>query len=154
MQIIGLDPGSCGAAVLLREDGSTDIARFDKMTQTDIAEALCEWQWGGGGPIYENAHCFAYLEKVHSMPKQGVSSTFKFGLNYGFLIGCLTALRIPYEFVTPNTWQKALSCQSKGKKNVTKAKAQQLFPHLKIIHTIADALLIAEYGRRTFTERK
>ena len=92
--------------------------------------------------------CFAYLEKVHAMPKQGVSSTFKFGLNYGFLIGCLTALRIPFEFVTPNTWQKALSCQSKGDKNVTKAKAQQLFPHLKIIHTIADALLIAEYGRR------
>ena len=37
MNIIGLDPGSCGAAVLLREDGSTDIARFDKLTQTDIA---------------------------------------------------------------------------------------------------------------------
>jgi Holliday junction resolvasome RuvABC endonuclease subunit len=144
MQIIGLDPGSCGAAVLLREDGSTDIARFDKLTQTDIADALREWSQDA---------CFAYLEKVHSMPKQGVSSTFKFGLNYGFLIGCLTALKIPFEFVTPNTWQKALSCQSKGDKNVTKAKAQQLFPHLKIIHTIADALLIAEYGRRTFTER-
>ena len=145
MNIIGLDPGSCGAAVLLREDGSTDIARFDKLTQTDIADALREWSQDA---------CFAYLEKVHSMPKQGVASTFKFGLNYGFLIGCLTALKIPFEFVTPNTWQKALSCQSKGDKNVTKAKAQQLFPHLKIIHTIADALLIAEFGRRTFTERK
>ncbi|MCJ7828454.1 MAG: hypothetical protein MUP81_01780 [Dehalococcoidia bacterium] len=143
--IIGIDPGSCGAAVLLREDGSTDIARFDQMTQTDIADALREWKADS---------CFAYLEKVHSMPKQGVSSTFKFGLNYGFLIGCLTALKIPYDFVTPNTWQKALSCQSKGDKNVTKAKAQQLFPNLKIIHTIADALLIAEYGRRknTFTK--
>jgi len=142
MNIIGLDPGSCGAAVLLREDGSTDIARFDKLTQVDITDALSEWTLDTETP------CFAYLEKVHAMPKQGVSSTFKFGLNYGFLIGCLTALKIPYEFVTPNTWQKALSCQSHGDKNVTKAKAQQLFPHLKIIHTIADALLIAEYGRR------
>ena len=142
MNIIGLDPGSCGAAVLLREDGSTDIARFDKLTQTDIADALREWN---------NDACFAYLEKVHSMPKQGVASTFKFGLNYGFLIGCLTSLMIPFEFVTPNTWQKALSCQSHGDKNVTKAKAQQLFPHLKIIHCIADALLIAEYGRRKIT---
>jgi len=142
MNIIGLDPGSCGAAVLLREDGSTDIARFDKLTQTDIADALREWN---------NDACFAYLEKVHAMPKQGVASTFKFGLNYGFLIGCLTSLMIPFEFVTPNTWQKALSCQSHGDKNVTKAKAQQLFPHLKIIHCIADALLIAEYGRRKIT---
>jgi len=150
MQIIGLDPGSHGAAVLLREDGSTDIARFDKLTQSDVVDTLSEWRWGNG-PDYESVGCFAYLEKVHSMPKQGVASTFKFGLNYGFLIGCLTALKIPFEFVTPNTWQKALSCQSKGNKNVTKAKAQQLFPQLKIIHCIADALLIAEYGRRKNT---
>ena len=139
MNIIGLDPGQKGAAALLREDASIDIIRFDILTQADIAEALCEWADG---------NCFAYLEKVHAMPKQGVSSTFKLGNNYGFLIGCLTCLKIPYEYVTPNTWQKALSCQSKGDKNVTKSKAQQLFPKLKINHVISDALLIAEYGRR------
>jgi len=27
--------------------------------------------------------------------------------------------------------------------------AQQLFPQLKITHSIADAVLLAEYGRRT-----
>jgi hypothetical protein len=37
---------------------------------------------------------------------------------------------------------------SKGDKNVTKRRAQQLFPQLKVTHAIADALLIAEYGRR------
>lgn len=143
MNIIGLDPGMSGAAVLLRPDGSTDIARFDKLTQADIAETLMEW-WNED----PNIAPFAFLEKVHAMPKQGVSSTFKFGMGFGFLIGCLTCTKIPFEFVTPNTWQKALSCQSKGDKNVTKAKAQQLFPQLKIIHAIADALLIAEFGRR------
>lgn len=143
MNIIGLDPGQNGAAALINSNGVIiDIARFDKLTQADIADALIEWT------MDTETGYFAYLEKVHAMPKQGVSSTFKFGTNFGFLIGCLTALKIPFEFVTPNTWQKALSCQSKGDKNVTKAKAQQLFPERKIIHTIADALLIAEYGRR------
>jgi len=141
MNIIGIDPGQKGAAVLIRQDGSIDIAQFSKMTEADIADTLREWD-------DRDTHPFAYIERVHAMPKQGVSSTFKFGTNYGFLIGCLTALKIPFEFVTPNTWQKFLSCQSKGNKNVTKQKAQQLFPHEKIIHEIADALLIAEYGRR------
>ena len=144
MDIIGLDPGANGAAVLLREDGTVDIAQFSKMTQRDIVDALCEWQSCG---VFET-QLFAYLEKVHAMPKQGVSSTFKFGVNFGFLIGCLTALSIPFEYVTPNKWQKALSCQSHGDKNITKQKAQQLFPSEKVIHATADALLIAEYGSR------
>jgi crossover junction endodeoxyribonuclease RuvC len=87
------------------------------------------------------------------MPKQGVSSTFKFGVNYGFLRGMLTAHKIPFEEVTPQKWQKAMGCLSKGNKNVTKAKAQQLFPNLKITHKVADALLIAEYCRRTHVSR-
>jgi len=50
--------------------------------------------------------------------------------------------------VSPVKWQSALSCLTKGKKNVTKARAQQWFPKIKVTHGIADALLIAEYGRR------
>jgi hypothetical protein len=45
-------------------------------------------------------------------------------------------------------WQGALECLSGGSKNVTKLRAQQLFPGEKVTHGSADALLIAEYGRR------
>jgi hypothetical protein len=41
-----------------------------------------------------------------------------------------------------------MSCLTKGDKNVTKSRAQELFPEVKVTHAIADALLIAEYGRR------
>jgi hypothetical protein len=41
-----------------------------------------------------------------------------------------------------------MRCLTKGDKNVSKARAQELFPALKITHATADALLIAEYGRR------
>lgn len=90
----------------------------------------------------------ALLEKVHAMPGQGVTSMFTFGKGYGFLRGCLSSGGIPFDDVTPQAWQKALGCLTKGDKNVSKAKAQQLFPHLKITHATADALLIGEYLRR------
>jgi hypothetical protein len=38
--------------------------------------------------------------------------------------------------------------ETKGDKNVSKRRAQELFPQLKVTHATADALLIAEYGRR------
>lgn len=102
---------------------------------------------------------FAYIEKVAAMPGQGVVSMFSFGRNYGFLRACLIASGIPFEDVTPLKWQRPLGLvktRSKGapkesstdKKNRHKARAQQLWPDLKITHAIADALLIAEWGRR------
>jgi len=41
-----------------------------------------------------------------------------------------------------------MGCMTKGDKNVSKRKAQELFPSMKVTHASADALLIAEYGRR------
>jgi crossover junction endodeoxyribonuclease RuvC len=103
----------------------------------------------------EPAKMRAFLEKVHAMPKQGVTSCFTFGQNYGFIRGLLTALEIPFEDVTPNAWQKQAGLLRRNKdetitqkKNRHKQQAQQLFPHLKVTHAIADALLICEYGRK------
>ena len=90
----------------------------------------------------------ATIENVHAMPKQGVTSSFTFGKNFGFLIGLLTACCIPYKFVTPQKWQKGMQCMTKGDKNISKAAAQRLWPKIKITHAIADSLLIAEYGRQ------
>jgi hypothetical protein len=68
-----------------------------------------------------------------------------------------------HEYVTPQKWQKefglivtgrGLGQDDTAKKNRNKARAQELFPGIKITHAIADALLIAEYGRRTLAARK
>jgi len=45
------------------------------------------------------------VEDVHSMPKQGVSSTFKFGMGCGIIHGVAGALRLPLTLVTPNKWK-------------------------------------------------
>jgi crossover junction endodeoxyribonuclease RuvC len=138
--VIGLDPGASGGIAWI-VDGVADCRKMPE-TERDIWELLSVLRLRGGT---------AFIERVHSMPKQGVASSFKFGQQYGTLRGMLIGSEIPFEEVTPQRWQKALGCLTKGDKNVSKAKAQQLFPHLKITHAVADALLIAEYARRIRT---
>ena len=145
MLIIGVDPGASGAAAWYC-NGVHHAHPFKDLTEVEILE-----MFEGVG-----RNSFAYLERVHSMPGQGVASTFKFGMNYGMLRMALIAASIGFETVTPTTWQRKLSCLSKGDKKVTRAKAQELFPEVNITgrgvkaptHAVADALLIAEYGRR------
>ena len=145
---IGIDPGKSGSIALIKSDGGNKkelitTIRFNT-TEADVA-------WAFRDVLEEHIKCtlFASIEKVSSMPGQGVSSTFKFGQWYGFARGLLYAYQIPFEFVTPSKWQKRLGCLTKGDKNITKDKAQRLFPKQKIIHATADAILIAEYTRIT-----
>lgn len=149
MIFIGIDPGqSGGIAVLGANQSGIPLCYGLDTTEKDIRDVLWPLQPFMKGSE-NDSRSFALIERVHSMPKQGVASSFKFGQNYGFLRGCLISLGIPFEEVTPQKWQKAMGCLTKGDKNVSKAKCQQLFPSIKVTHAIADALLIAEFARRT-----
>jgi len=90
----------------------------------------------------------AYIEQVSSSPQMGVVSAFSFGRGYGNLEMALTAAGIPFERVRPQVWQKAMGCMTKGDKNISKQRSQELFPDKKVIHATADALLIALYGTK------
>ena len=95
------------------------------------------------------------LEKQQAMPKQGVVSMLKIGISFGTWLGALSALKIKYELVHPRTWQKEILRDAQG--TDTKARslnvARRLFPdvdlHLKGDHNKSDALLLAEYKRRS-----
>lgn len=93
---------------------------------------------------------YGYMENVHSSPQMGVTSAFTFGHGVGALKMALVACSIPFQLVTPQTWQTKMGCRTGGDKNISKNKAQKLFPSVKVTHAIADALIIAEYGRRAF----
>lgn len=144
MIYIGVDPGASGAIVVLNRGLELRGLIRNSETEADIA-AFVRSQ---AHDVYKP---FAYIERVHSMPKQGVASSFKFGQSYGFLRGLLIACGIPFEEISPVKWQTEMKCRSGGDKNVTKARAQQLFPDVKVTHANADALLLAEYCRRTRT---
>ena len=136
---MGIDPGYSGAIAIVDHRGSfVDCVRL-KETEHDVSDFLSEC-----APHVETA----VLEKVNAMPRQGVSSTFKFGTSYGFCRGLLVCHRVRFETVPPGTWLRAMGCLSKGDKNVTKSAAQRLFPKEKVVHATADAMLLAEYARR------
>lgn len=139
MLIIGIDPGKSGGVAWMYSNALIPLAAKMPDTPHELVDLL-------RGNDLSDAKC--YLEKVHAMPGQGVTSMFTFGQGVGQIEGVLAALAIPFEWVTPQKWQGAMSCKTGGDKNVSKRKALELFPGTKWTHATADAALICEYGRR------
>jgi len=150
---IGIDVGKSGGIAWIDETGKACVEKMPdtlkdlwELIEKDILHATGNLHFGNS-----TRNCKAYLEQISSSPQMGVVSAFTFGNGYGHLEMALTAAGIPFERVRPQVWQKALNCLTKGEKNVTKRRAQELFPSIKVTHINADALLIAEYGRRIQT---
>jgi hypothetical protein len=145
---IGIDPGKNGGIAWIT-DGKPCVEKMPE-TLADLWELIHDirhgWQYGSALD-----KCRAYVEQVHSSPQMGVKSAFTFGNGFGHLEMALTAAGIPFERVRPAAWQKALGCLTGGDKNVSKRRAQELFPQLKVTHATADALLIAYYGTKQTT---
>lgn len=141
LHYIGVDPGMSGGAAVVDDRGQiAKVFKFKGLTLHDLSKEFID--------IKRNLPVTAaVMEKVHSMPGQGVSSTFKFGQSFGQLEMILVGLQFPYDLVTPAKWMTKMRCKTGGDKNVSKAAAQRRWPKQKITHAIADALLIADYCR-------
>lgn len=97
-----------------------------------------------------------FIEKVHAFTGQGVSSTFKFGANYGGLLGILGAMNVDYQLVIPRTWKKVvLGSEFEHDKDGTIDFLRCNYPTVNLLATprsrkphdgMADALAIAHYG--------
>ena len=154
MIYIGIDPGKNGGIAILRVENNQFVNAFTYVfDETTLVTMLY--------PVRASYCCKCILEHVHAMPKQGVSSTFNFGMNFGFIQGVLKAYGIPYELVTPQKWKKEFSCTSD--KNTSIEVCKRLFPNVNLKATdrckkdhdgMAEALLIAEYGRRHYNGRE
>lgn len=150
MITIGIDPGLTGAAAALDEQGivleldDLPVYRDAKLAMID-GDALCTWLFNaaGGRPAR------VLVERVHSMPKQGVSSSFTFGLTFGSILGAVRASKMPLVLVPPTQWKKALGLISD--KPQALARARMLFPLADLARKKdigrAEALLIAHWGR-------
>lgn len=138
---LGIDPGAGGGFALVDRNGQIRPSHVWKRPELegDIRDLF---KYGFKGQVQ-----MALIEKVHAMPGQGVVSMFKFGMGYGFLRGMLIAYEIPFQEIAPVTWQRYQHCLTHGDKNISKAKAWQLWPNVKVTHAIADAMLIAKHCR-------
>ena len=147
--VIGIDPGASGGMAVFDASGGLKLYPFE--TPGDAVAVLQAMP-----ACTVSQRVVAYLERVGSMPGQGVASTFKFGTNYGGWQWALQALGIGFQLVGPRTWQKALGVQPRKQKVEPKSHhkrrlkdlAQKLYPQERLTLRTSDALLIAEYGRR------
>jgi len=145
--LIAIDPGASGGIAVWR-DGQPADAMPMPPTEGDVLNLLRQL-------AVDPANTVAVVEEVGGYvgKAQPGSSAFKFGRNFGFLLGVLQTLGVRVELVRPQKWQKALGlgnasgCSSKSEwKNKLKGCAQRLHPHLKPTLATADALLILEHA--------
>ena len=117
---IGIDPGATGAYTILRENGRYDIEDWED--EFVFANTLAEWKSDYNIMI-------AVVEAQHSMPKQGVASVFKFGVNYGLIRGVLAAHRIITELISPQNLaaRHAPQCRWAGHQNPISGFGTQAF---------------------------
>lgn len=147
---IGIDPGSTGSLFCLKDDNTFFHIRFKdcdfKLLATHFINILS---------YVSDGVAYICLEQVHSMPGQGVSSTFTFGENYGFIQGILYShFHFPC-FVSPKKWKKYYidkynitydtDSTKIQKKALFKPVAQSLIPNLKLTNDLVDSFLIANY---------
>lgn len=142
MILCGIDPGANGSIAIF--DGN-EIYFRDYKTKglisyiellTDFSPDLC------------------IVEKVHSMPGQGVSSTFSFGQRLGEIEGMLMSFSVPYRLVLPRVWQKNLGLNPKATKKDIASVLLKLYPHAQLygakgglLDGRSDALGLLHYAR-------
>lgn len=153
---IGIDPGVSGGIAVLDQHGDDIDVRATAMPDTQQGV----WDFITSIPLHQCAT--AVVEQVHSSPQMGVVSAFTFGRQVERVQMALTARAIPFTEARPQKWQPVMGVvyprAPKGPdgkraftpkdKNISKARAQELFPGLTVTHAIADALLIADFCRR------
>ncbi len=140
--VIGIDPGLTGAiaalGVLSESVAIIDMpvmdGRVDPYELVGILTAL--------GPVDR-----VVVESQQAFPRQGVSSSFKTGMNYGILLGVLAALERPVVHVSAAVWTRSLRVGAD--KGAHRRRACETWPaHAALFKRVkddgrADAALIA-----------
>ena len=105
-----------------------------------------------------------YIERAHPMPSQGVTSSFNYGMGYGFWLAIIAMLGVSHTKITSGVWSKVMLVGKDTstltlRKHASRARALELFPYLAESirlakhHGRSDAVLIGEYGMRQDKQR-
>lgn len=125
--IIGVDPGKSGAFAVLDEMGALlgveDMPVVGPIISAVILDQLVHDYVDPLGPVCPG---HAVVEDVHSMPKQGVSSSFAFGRSLGVVEGVLAGQGWAITYVSPAKWKKAMGLSAD--KGVSRRRAIETWP--------------------------
>jgi crossover junction endodeoxyribonuclease RuvC len=143
MIVVGIDPGSVSGALGCLGTGPqmvSDLATIEGQINVPAFAAA----------LRTLSPDVVVIERVHSMPKQGVASTFKFGASYGIILGVVGALGIPSFLVQPAVWKGHHGLGGKDNDAVRNAAVRRhpmlsASMILKKHHNRASALMIAQW---------
>ncbi len=145
--IIGIDVGKSGGIVALDgKDGSVIGITKTPETIQDHLDMLSQ---------YTGENAIAVVEKVGGHYGDAAFSAFNFGFTCAIMHTALTFCKIPFDLVSPKTWQKFYGMSKyKGEtgtswKNRLKSTAQEMHPNTKMTLWGSDAVLIGNYYYQT-----
>jgi crossover junction endodeoxyribonuclease RuvC len=159
--VIGIDPGKKGAIVLYSRDGAGKVEPHRMPTRMNGKKVEIDLYGIDKiiNPALAISECFAFIEDVHAMPGQGVTSMFSFGFSTGAMHGILSYCNIPIYKVTPQSWKRVILKGLGTDKAAAIEYCHQHYPQISLIPTgcrvpsdgLADGLCIAEYGWKKLT---
>ena len=151
MNIVGIDPGKKGAAVIKRVEDGVLVAK-ELSILMDCPS------------LFSNIHKqigldHVFIEKAQAFPKDGVRNAFSYAMNFGRILGWIETLMIPYTLVPPQTWTRVMhiGCTGDNPKDKSLQVVRRLYPEADLTFSararkphdgLVDAILIATYGER------
>ncbi len=142
--ICGVDPGAKGGLGVIHAESGRYI-RSCRMPVIKVGKPLVDVM--RVMDFLDNVEVVV-VEDVHSMPGQGVASTFQFGRMLGMIDAVVMALELRLERVTPAVWKRYYGISRDKLSSLSKAHV--LYPgrvdwNVKANDGVAEALLIANY---------
>lgn len=152
LMYVGIDPGQQGGVAFLCPGNNNITLHRMPANHKELSELITRMRTAT-----------VVIEKAQPMPGQGSVAGFSYGVGYGILLGMMVAHGIRYTEVRPAEWKKLVLAGVSGKGKTKKEKkddsimaVERLFPDVNLIpggcrkphDGIAEALLLAEYGRR------
>lgn len=149
--VCGIDPGASGAIAIY--DGGElliyDMPVYYKMKGKTSRKMVDFEHLNRILRIYKKID-HVFIENVSAQFGNGASAAFSFGWSCACVENAVISAFLPYTYVTPQTWKKAMQCPAD--KDESRRRAGQLLPQFK--HNWdrkkddgrAEAALIALYG--------
>jgi hypothetical protein len=127
---IAIDPGLTGAIALIDSYGILLEVHDMPVLAGDVSAQMLAVMFMAevhdGAKLDANTYGCAVIEDVHSMPKQGVASSFKFGRGKGVIEGFFASAGLPLQYVGPSRWKKDLGLSAN--KEESRQRALELWP--------------------------
>lgn len=150
--IIGIDPGAKGGVAFIRNSGELYKA-YVMPDKVKLPYLISNTMIDANTDSSETFYCC--IEKSFPSHNQGITSIFNHGYNYGWYVSTLSILNIETIEVLPQVWKSAFKLSKDKQKSMD--LCLKLWPESKsliygkkggMLDGVAEALLIAEYGRQ------